>query len=351
MDKLNTFIKKIQSDERFEDFDEAGIKQAIVLKILSLLEWDPFDPDEIQPEYRFKEDKVDFALKHQESLMVFLSVKKDLVDFKEHVEMFLGLSARCNVKIAIYTNGFFWWFFLPFVEGSVDDKMFCAIDIQKEKFEITYEKLCNFLSKKNIISDIAIKSAEDICNKRKEVMLINEYLPKAWEKIMNEPDKWLADIMIEVTEGLCGFKPDIEKVKEFMKSEVKIRAERSVILESSDPKKISPKGKKNYKGMSVKSFKFKEEKYNVKSWDEIPWKICHILSEKHKDSFKTVLWINLKGRNFFSKNGYEFLMSKEIPDTNIYINTDLSENSALALTNEVLSHFGYDQIDLDINAE
>ena len=60
---------------------------------------------------------------------------------------------------------------------------------------------------------------------------------------MNEPDKWLADIMIEVTEDQCGFKPDIEKVKEFIRSEAKLRAERSINSERSDSKKHSAKEK------------------------------------------------------------------------------------------------------------
>lgn len=351
MDNLKDFLKKIQSDKRFKDFDEAAIKQAIVLKILSLLEWDPFDLDEVQPEYRLKKDKVDFALKHQDSIKAFLSVKKDLNNFKEYIEMLLNWSAQCNVKITVYTNGLSWWFFLPLIEGSIDDKIFCIIDTQKEKIEVIDQKFSDFLLKGNIISDSATKLAEDICNKRKEEMLINEHLPKAWEKIMNEPDKWLVDVISEVTEDLCGYRPDMEKVKEFVRSEKKIQAEKLAVVEISDPKKISDKVKKDYKGRSVKSFSFKDEEYNVKSWQEIPWKLCDILAKKHKDSFDTVLWIILKGRDFFSKDQHQFLMSKKIPNTAIYINIDFSEKIALALTNEILSNFGYNESDLIISTE
>jgi len=351
LDNLKDFLKKIQSDERYKDFDEAAIKQTIVLKILSLLEWDPFNLDEVQPEYRLKEGKVDFALKHQDSIKAFLSVKKDLNTFKKHIEMLLNWSAQCNVNISVYTNGLSWWFFLPLIEGSIDDKIFCIIDTQEEKIEVIDQKFSDFLLKETIISDSVIKLAEDICNKRKEEMLINEHLPKAWEKIMNEPDKWLVEVISKVTEDLCRYKPDIEKVKEFVRSEKKIQAEKSAILEISNPKKISNKVKKNYKGMSVKSFSFKDEEYNVKSWQEIPWKLCDILSKKHKDSFESVLWIILKGRDFFSRDQHQFLMSENIPNTNIYISTDLSETVALALTNEILSNFGYKESDLVISTE
>ena len=65
MDNLLEFLRDIQSDERFKSLDEAAIKQAIVLKILSLLDWDPFNIDEIQPKYGLEDGKIDFSLKGQ----------------------------------------------------------------------------------------------------------------------------------------------------------------------------------------------------------------------------------------------------------------------------------------------
>jgi hypothetical protein len=351
LDNFINFLKKIQADKRFKDFDEAAIKQAIVLKILSLLEWDPFNIDELQSEYMLKEDKIDFALKHKESLKVFVSVKKDSKNFKKNIEMLLGLSAQSDVKIAVFTNGSSWWFFLPLIEGSIDDKRFCTIDIQQQKLEDIDKKFSDFLSKKNIISNKAFELAEHICNEKKQRVLINEYLPKAWQKILDEPDRWLVDVISEVTESLSGYKPDREKVKEFIISEVKIIPKRSDDLESSSEKKISGKVEKDYKRKSVKSFKFKDEEHNVKSWPEIPWKISDIISKKHKDIFEDVLLtITLKGRNFFSKNEFEFLMPKKIPNTDIYINFDLSEMTALSLSKKILSNFGYKEGDLVINA-
>ena len=61
MQNLLEFIKKLRSDKRFTSFDEAATKQGIVLKILSLLEWDPFNIDEIQPEYAMGDKRVDFS--------------------------------------------------------------------------------------------------------------------------------------------------------------------------------------------------------------------------------------------------------------------------------------------------
>ena len=43
MDKLLQFLKELQTDNKFKNFDEASIKQGIILRILSTLGWDPFD--------------------------------------------------------------------------------------------------------------------------------------------------------------------------------------------------------------------------------------------------------------------------------------------------------------------
>ena len=38
---------------------------------------------------------------------------------------------------------------------------------------------------------------------------------------MSNPEDWLVDIMAEATEKLCGFKPDIEIVEDFLISDQK----------------------------------------------------------------------------------------------------------------------------------
>ena len=76
--KLFDFIEEIKVDKRCESFDEASIKQGVVLKILSHLGWDPFDTEEIHPAYDVKGGTVDFALRHNKTNKVFIQVKKEV---------------------------------------------------------------------------------------------------------------------------------------------------------------------------------------------------------------------------------------------------------------------------------
>jgi hypothetical protein len=348
MKKLIEFVKQIQSDDRLESFDEAAIKQGIVLKILSLLEWDPFNIDEIQPEYSIGDGKVDFLLKHKNSNEVFLNVKQDMNDSQKFQEQLLNWAVELNVKIAILTNGHTWWFFLPLIEGGIEEKKIHVMEIHKEEAQDITQSFSVFLSKQNVISGKTIKAAEEIYNSRKRLMLIHEHLPKAWQNIINEPEKWLVDIIAEATKDLCGYKPDLEAVEKFIISEIKPKAD---ILMAQSPLKLEESkkiDKKDYKGKAIKSFTFKGKKYNVNSWRDMLLKICDIMLEKHKDDITDILNISLRGKNCFSKNPHEFLECKKISNIDIYMDLHLTVKDVLVIYKEVILLFGYKEKDLII---
>ncbi|MCU0596472.1 MAG: restriction endonuclease subunit R, partial [Desulfobacterota bacterium] len=152
MKKLVDFIKKIQSDDRVVTFDEAAIKQGVVLKILSLLDWDPFDVDEVQPEYDVQGTRVDFCLRKEKTNKIFILVKKNEKEFPQHQEKMLSLSAQGKVPIAILTSGLTWWFFLPLVQGSAEEKKFLTIEMGSQKAEEASETFENFLTKESVLS-------------------------------------------------------------------------------------------------------------------------------------------------------------------------------------------------------
>ena len=60
--ELFQLIEDFKRDRRLQSFDEAATKQAVVLKILKVLGWDPFNIDGVYPEYSVGGGKVDYAL-------------------------------------------------------------------------------------------------------------------------------------------------------------------------------------------------------------------------------------------------------------------------------------------------
>ena len=56
-------VADLRSSAPLGNLDEAATKQGIVLRLLSLAGWNPFDLSEIVPEYTVGSRRVDYALR------------------------------------------------------------------------------------------------------------------------------------------------------------------------------------------------------------------------------------------------------------------------------------------------
>jgi hypothetical protein len=347
MKKLVEFIKKIQSDDRFGTFDEAAIKQGIVLKILSLLDWDPFDVDEVQPEYEIQGNRVDFCLKKEKTNKVFILVRKNEKDFPRHQDKMLSLSVQGKVPIGILTSGLTWWFFLPLVQGSADEKKFLTIEMENQKAEEASETFENFLTKENVVSGEAEKAAEDIYTARQRDFIIKETLPKAWAQIMSDPKKWLADILGSVTEESCGYHPEREVIEEFISSKFKEKVDLESLVQPNPVAQPQPAKASvwadDYTGKSILSFTLKGARYEVKSWKAMFVRFCELVLPKHKDDLDVLFTLSKPGKEYFSKNPYQLLTCEKIAGTGIYVDVNLTAREAVELSQKMLHLLGYEE--------
>ncbi|MGZ4929140.1 MAG: hypothetical protein ACXV76_12855 [Halobacteriota archaeon] len=73
-------IKGIQADKRILTFDEASTKLGVILPLLQELGWNPFNVDEVHPEYAVGGTRVDYSLRFENHNKVFLEVKQTGTD-------------------------------------------------------------------------------------------------------------------------------------------------------------------------------------------------------------------------------------------------------------------------------
>lgn len=124
-EKLLQLIEQLKSDRKLVSFDEAATKQAVILRILSLIGWNIFNIGEVIPEYLIAgKKKVDFSLCHSNTNKTFIEVKKIGEDLEKHQEQLLNYSFQAGVKLSVLTNGITWWFYLPLQEGSWEQRKF-----------------------------------------------------------------------------------------------------------------------------------------------------------------------------------------------------------------------------------
>ena len=177
--------------------------------------------------------------------------------------------------------------------------------------------------------------------------MIKETLPMAWNKIINEPDDSLVELIAETTEKLCGYRPDHTTVEEFLISHVQTEVPK--LPESRKTEWVKEKDlPQSYTGASIAAFKLKGERYEVKSWKAMLLKVCEIMLSSHRENFDKVLNLAGRKRPYFTKNPNELRSPERISGTDIFVETNLSANSIVRLSKSILQLFGYSEKDLKI---
>ena len=217
MDKrIKNLILDIRSNERIGTFDEATTKQVIILRLLNELGWQIFDAEEVKPEHSLANRRVDYSLRINSSNKVFLEVKKVKEDLEGHQKQLLDYSFQEGVRLAVLTNGVTWWFYLPLSEGSWEQRKYFAIDITQQDPEDSAKRFVEFLSRKSVETEAAIRVAETLLKGRVKENEIKRNLPKAWNKIISEPDELLVEIISETLEKICGHRAEREQIVSFI---------------------------------------------------------------------------------------------------------------------------------------
>jgi len=216
IEQLTKFINNLKTKSNLPNLDEASVKQAIVLPTFQLLEWDIFDTQEVKPEFTIENRRVDYCLRLNDSNKVFVEVKGARESLESHEEQLLDYAFRQGIRLAALTNGITWSLYLPMKEVDWRARKFYTIDIIQQESEDAVGKFVDLLSKEKVRSGDAIHKAEYIYKGRMKKVKIEETLPEAWEKIVNEPVPLLLDLLADTAEKLCGFKPEIDDVKKFL---------------------------------------------------------------------------------------------------------------------------------------
>jgi hypothetical protein len=354
-EQLLELIGKIQSDKRLATFDEAATKQAVILRILNCLKWDSFNIDEVHPEYSVRGKRVDYSLRNGNYNKVFIEVKKVGEDLEKHQEQLLNYSFNEGVKLAILTNGITWWFYLPLNEGSWEQRKFYTIEIYDQEAEEITQRFIDFISKEYVISGKAVENAEKIYKGRQKQDLIKLTMPKAWNRIIEESNEGLIEIIAETTEKMCGYKPDADTVAKFINNVNRGVTSLPVVnrqkIIASPPQASSSYIQSGFTGKSIKSFIFQGAEYDVRTWKDLLIQLCNIILSTHRDSFDQVLNLSGRKRPYFTREPNELRSPHQINGTNIFVEINLSSNSIVKLSQKIIALFGYSENDLSIEAQ
>lgn len=357
-DQLLEFIRSLKNKD-IGLLDEAATKQTIILRCLSVLDWDMFNRDEVYPEYSVGPDsttkRVDFSLRVKNTNTVFIEVKKPSEELEKHQEQLLNYAFQQGVRFAILTNGSTWWFYLPLHEGNWEQRKFYSIDIYQQEAGDIASKFTDFLSRENIANGKAFDNAEAVYKSQQKQKILHDTLPKAWNTIISEPDGLLVDLINETAESICGFRAGDDVIRRFLARHreqllvIAIPEPEPAICPVLRPPSSGPVStSESYTGKQISFFHFKGRKYEVHSWKNLLTELCVIMNTNHRTDFGKVL--ELKGRKnpHFTRDKSMLIQPGAIPGTDIFVETCLNANQTVRFCRRVMDLFGYPDEDLKI---
>ncbi len=206
---------------------ESAVSQSIVLRLLRTLGWPIHEAQVVHPEYTLEGRRVDFALCHPANEpRIFIEVKGVGKGTGAERQLF-EYAFHQGVPLAVLTDGREWSFFLPAGEGSYDKRRVCKLDLSASDTAESVQRLERYLRYDAVRSGAARKAAQDDYqgvlrerHARHRERQINEALPQAWAKLVNEKDRSLIDLIADCVEDRCGYRPVPDTVARFLQEMV-----------------------------------------------------------------------------------------------------------------------------------
>jgi predicted type IV restriction endonuclease len=360
-EQLLEFVNEVKSRKGLSAYDEAATKQAIVLRILKLLDWNMDDLNDIRPEYPVDREntseKVDYALAQDTDNMVFVEVKGIGIELQSHEEKFALYCYKNNVELGILTNGLTWWFYLPREKGSWYERKFFSVDLLQQDGEFVVAKFCDFLSRENVLDGKAVENAKRTYQSKQKQQILKKTLPEAWNTLITSEDETFVDLLNNYVEKISGYRADNQAIVEFLAdirekltlppdAQVDVRKKHvePADLSMTRKQRIAPYTPSGYTWKSIVGFTLDGKRYKSSSWKNLLLSICEIVSAEHKTDFSRVLSLKGRKRPYFSRNQNELRASERVQGTDISVETNLSANSIVNLCQDVLSMFGYKSV-------
>ena len=370
--RIAQHLEEIKNTLARRDLDESATKQGVVLRLLSLAGWDVFNVSEVTPEYTVGTKRVDYALRPESHNAVFVEVKRNGENLEGHQQQLLEYCFQQGVKLAALTNGRTWWLYLPLQTGSWEQRRFLTIDVESQEPEVVEQRFIEYLSEAKVSTGEAFSNAEELVRSQQRTEITGKAIIEAWRQIVETPDEMLVDLVAETAERICGFKPEIERIQEFLSGQARTPASTLTRSEVRQTRPVSSgphpesrtigtiiKGPLEIDGKNQKptGFRFQERDRRVGSWNEVLIQLCGILSEQRPNDFDRVLSIRRSERasakrpHHFSRSSDDLRKAKAIPHSDIFAEVDLTATTIVALAFRLVEDFGYAQDSLTIELQ
>lgn len=214
---IEDHVKSIQSEIKAGKYtNEAQVSRGIVMRLLDSLGWPVYDMSIVFPEYPLENRRVDYALCHPASKPVAIVEVKAIGKLETAEMQLFEYAFIAGIQMAILTDGQEWHFYLPSGKGNIIERRFYKLDLIERDLSESSSRLTRYLGFSRIVGGEAIKSAREDHDSLSITREIAKSLPTAWNKLLEEQDSILLELLAEKVADICGYKPSLDVVGNYI---------------------------------------------------------------------------------------------------------------------------------------
>ena len=291
---------------------------------------------------------------------MFIEVKKTTEKLDRHQKQLLEYSFSEGIELSVLTNGIDWWFYLPTHPTPWEDRIYCQVDVTKDKITDVVENFIRYLSKERVTTNESLRLAREIHENKSRIQTVEDTIPRVWNSIItelleNKEDSLLYDLISDEVKNQSSITPQPQSIIDFIQSNrdrfsVNEKQIKKPKKETKDkhPKLPPMSFTDDYYGKKVKSFTFDGKKQDVNLWKDVLVGLCERIYEKHSQDFERIFEIRGRKRQYFVRNTKDVRDSRPISNSGICVETNFSSKDIVKRCGEVLVKFGYSVNDIEL---
>ena len=214
---LEQHLEDIQARLKNNQYpNEQSISQGIILRILQAIHWPIYDTQLVMPEYSIGGRRVDFALCGiSNKPTIFIEVKQPGKIIGANKQLF-EYAFHAGIQFAIVTDGIEWHFYLPGEVGSYEERRVYKLDLIEREINESSFRFQRYLGFQSVSKGEALESARKDYKNISKQRQTKANLPIAWEKLIEEKDDMLIELLAEKVESLCGYRASGDQIIQFL---------------------------------------------------------------------------------------------------------------------------------------
>lgn len=187
----------------------------ILEPILAELGWDP-SGQEVLWEHPVGggrvAGRVDIALQADGRIHALIEAKAPGANLSQHVSQILLYAFHEGVYICVLTDGLRWWLYLPREPGHHEDRRFTLLHLADDPVDQLCDDLNTFLGRESLVSGHAEQRARQVLQARQEAARLGEELPRIWQRMLDEPDDDLIELVGQRGYETLNLRPQREQI-------------------------------------------------------------------------------------------------------------------------------------------